>query len=494
MYGQISYNESMENSMNTKKTQLNSLHELDDFSKIEVFERYLEVKLDRDKKAVQVEELQATVNQLRELLILGQSKVYGASSEKYIVEDGEQTSLLEDGNLGVFNEAEKFVKVAKEAHVRRKKGEVGPNKPCFDHLPVEEVIEELLPEDQICDTCQGPLRVLKTVERFEIGIRPAQLYKIKRVSTIYSCPVCEENGDNPIKNSAKELPVFQGSYVSPSLLAYTLAKKYWEKVPIHRLEKKFYYSGVKISRGLISKWIIDGAHLYLRGLYDLMHEELLKGSIIQADETRLQVLKEPGRRPQQESYMWHYVSGHLEPRQISLYEYQPGRSGEYAKKFLEGFTGFLQTDGYKAYGMVPGVTRVGCHAHARRMFLDAIKAMGKDKASVRGTLAYKGLSYYNQLFALEDKFSTMSPQDRYQARLEQSKKLLEALKKWLHETQKIVVAKSKLGEAINYSINQWPYLVAFLQDANLETSTNRVLSSSLGNPHLSSGMHCRNVA
>lgn len=103
----------MENSMNTKKTQLNSLHELDDFSKIEVFERYLEVKLDRDKKAVQVEELQATVNQLRELLILGQSKVYGASSEKYIVEDGEQTSLLEDGNLGVFNEAEKFVKVAK---------------------------------------------------------------------------------------------------------------------------------------------------------------------------------------------------------------------------------------------------------------------------------------------------------------------------------------------------------------------------------------------
>ena len=119
--------------------------------------------------------------------------------------------------------------------------------------------------------------------------------------------------------------------------------------------------------------------------------------------------------------------------------------------------------------------------------------MGKDTASVRGTLAYKGLSYYNQLFALEDKFSTMSPQDRYQARLEQSKKLLEALKKWLHETQKIVVAKSKLGEAINYSINQWPYLVAFLQDANLETSTNRVLSSSLGNPHLCSGMSCCNA-
>lgn len=455
---------------NTKK-ELNTREELDDFTKIEVFDKYMEVRLERDQKAIQVEELLATIEQMQELLRLGQSKTYGTSSEKNIDQEIEQLSFFEEGHQGVFNEPEVYVE--KATHTRRKQGYVGPNKPCFDHLPVEEVIEELAPEDQFCDTCHSPLLPMKMVERVEICIKPARLYKRVIKTQLYVCRTCEENGANPIKSSSTQLPVFSGSYASASLLAYAMAKKYWEKVPIHRLEKQFFYSGIQISRALLSKWIIDGSHLYLRGLYDRLHEELLKGAIIQADETPLQVLKEPGRKPKQNSYMWHYVSGHLEPRQISLYEYQPGRSGDYARQFLNGFGGFLQTDGYSGYKKVTEVTSVGCFAHARRKFVEAIKAMGKETTDLRGTLAFEGLDFNDRLFKLEREFSNMSPKERYEARLKKSKPLLEAYKAWLYETRKKVVQRSKLGEAITYSLNQWPQLIAFLEDGALEISNNR---------------------
>ncbi|PKK38678.1 hypothetical protein ABB02_01984 [Clostridiaceae bacterium JG1575] len=183
---------------------------------------------------------------------------------------------------------------------------------------MEEIIEERAPEEQFCNTCHGPLRELKTVERVEICIKPAKIYKRKILSKIYSCVTCEKNGDAPIVSSAKELPLFNGSDASSSLVAYVMAKKFWEKVPIHRLEKKFFYSGVKISRGLISKWIRDATQLYLRGLYDFMQEALLKGEMIPADETKREVLREPGRKAQQSSYMWHYVSGPLEHHPVAL--------------------------------------------------------------------------------------------------------------------------------------------------------------------------------
>ena len=462
----------MENKMIAPENELNNLEKLKSFSQIELCEKLLENQRELDQKDIQIEELEATIQRLRELLKLSQSNAYGTSSEKNLDPNIEQLSMLDEEPRGVFNEAERYVEVEKKTHVRRKEGKVGPNKPCFDHLPVVEVIEEPSDADMHCE-CGGTRRVLKTVERFEIGIVPAKLYKIKYVSQELSCPTCDKAGDQPIINSARQLPVFSGSYASSSLLAYIMAKKYWEKVPVHRLEKQFWYSGIQMSRSLLSRWLIDGAHLYLRGLYDLLHENLLQCSIIGADETKLQVLREPGRKASQSSYMWHYVSGHQESRQIALYQYQPGRSGEYARRFLEGFSGFLLTDGYSGYNKVQGVSRAGCHAHARRKFADAIKAMGADKAGARATLAYQGLQYYDELFRLERLFSTMSREERFQARLTQSKPLLEALKTWLHSTGKVVVAKSKLGEAVQYSLNQWPNLITFLQDPDLEISNNR---------------------
>ena len=459
--------------MNTTK-ELNNINQLDDFSKAEIFDKYQEVRFERDKAILHMEEALATVEQLKALMRISQKSQYGASTEKRSTEDEVQLSLLDDGNLGVFNEAEEIVEDEKKVpHVRRKKGEVGPNKPCFDHLPVQEVIYELAEEDQDCSKCGSPLKFLRQEERIELEIIPVQIIKKKYISQIFSCPPCEEEGKNPIVNTSQRLPVFSGSYVSPSLLAYIMAKKYWEKVPIYRLEKILYNTGIKINRALLSKWIIDGAHLYIKGLYNLMHEELLKNSIIHADETSLQVLREPGRKAETTSYMWHYVSGHLEPKQVALYEYKPGRSGEYAANFLKGYKEYLQTDGYSGYRKVVGVKKMGCLAHARRKYIDAMVSFGKNPQLMRGTLTQDGLSYFDKLFKLEDKFKELTPEERYEKRLEHSKPLLEEYKRWLYTSRKLVPEKSKLGEAIRYSLNQWDELVMFLADGRLELTNNR---------------------
>lgn len=109
------------------------------------------------------------------------------------------------------------------------------------------------------------------------------------------------------------------------------------------------------------------------------------------------MLHEPGKTPQSESYMWLYrISGDTD-KPIVLYEYQPGRGAKHPKEFLEGFNGYLHTDGYAGYHNLPGeITIVGCWAHLRRKFDEAVKSLPKGKA--KGSSASQGLTYCNLLF------------------------------------------------------------------------------------------------
>lgn len=97
--------------------------------------------------------------------------------------------------------------------------------------------------------------------------------------------------------------------------------------------------------------------------------------------------------------------------------------------------------------------------------------MGKNEL-IKGTLAEEALTYFDRIFHLEHEFAEMNPENRYKARLEQTKPLLEAFWTWLKTTQKKVTAKSGLGTAIFYTLNQWEFLVSFLKDGRLEITNN----------------------
>src|SRR5690554_3741194 len=162
-----------------------------------------------------------------------------------------------------------------------------------------------------------------------------------------------------------------------------------------------------------------------------MREMLLTENVIMADETSIQVLKEDGKAAESKSFMWVYRSGRY-GHGIVLYEYQPSRAREHPKLFLQDFKGYLQSDGYAGYNGLPNVTHVGCWAHARRGFDEAIKAAGKRSKAPQ---AAEGLKFCNDLFDIENALEDVDPKERYARRLLRSKPVLDAFLAWLEKTR-----------------------------------------------------------
>jgi hypothetical protein len=170
--------------------------------------------------------------------------------------------------------------------------------------------------------------------------------------------------------------------------------------------------------------------------------------------------------------MWLYRTSGCAEHPIVLYEYQPNRKAENSEKFLKAFSGWLHADGYQGYHKLPENIRVvGCWAHARRKFDEALNALDKDTR--KGSLAATGECYCSRLFRLEEAFAELPPEERYAKRLEQEKPVLDALLAWANEASGKVAPKSALGKALHYLLEQWPYLVRYLEDGRLELSNNR---------------------
>ncbi len=217
----------------------------------------------------------------------------------------------------------------------------------------------------------------------------------------------------------------------------------------------------------MSDWVLKCAELLLP-LYDRLHWFMGFVAILHADETTLQVLREAGRSAQSKSYMWLYLTGAAEEKQIALYEYQEGRSGSFPSAFLKDFHGYLQTDGYSGYNAVEDDIRVGCWAHLRREFDEAVKA--QPRGTKTGS-AVEGLAYCTKLFVIERESRDLPPEKRYEERLKRGKPLLEQFKSWTDSRE--VSSKSKLGQAFTYLRNQWGNLTNYLLDGRLEISNNR---------------------
>ncbi len=149
---------------------------------------------------------------------------------------------------------------------------------------------------------------------------------------------------------------------------------------MYRLEQEFNRQGLKLSRQTMANWLLKASEKWLQSVYDALHKQLCKEPVLHADETTLQVLKEPGRSSTSKSYMWLYRTSGCAKQAIVLYEYQPTRKAEHAEAFLQGFSGWLHADGYQGYHKLPGNIRVvGCWAHARRKFDEALSTLPQEK-------------------------------------------------------------------------------------------------------------------
>jgi transposase len=401
------------------------------------------------------------------------AQLFGRKSEKTVVEDGPQPLPLFDMPEPSGDEdSEDTVHVP--AHDRKKRG----RRPLPDNLPRVERIHDIADADKICGCGCELSRIGEEVSE-QLDIIPAKVQVIRHIRPKYACKNCEGVEDNgpAVKIAPVPPQIIPRSIAGPGLLAHVLTGKFVDHMPFYRQEKQFFRLGVELSRTSMCNWAMQAASA-CQPLLNLLQDEVLSSSLIQADETTLQVLREPGRSPTSKSYMWVFRRGDPD-RPVLIYQYHPTRSGDVAKAFLRDFAGYVQTDGYIGYDFldhVEGVRHIGCWAHARRKFMDVIKAQGKNRKSGSGD---KALSYIRKLYKLEKNAhrQNLTPDEIFTLRQEQAKPVLDNFKKWLLKKSGQTPPKGLLGMAVTYTLNQWERLVGYIEDGCLSPDNNMAENS-----------------
>ena len=291
------------------------------------------------------------------------------------------------------------------------------------------------------------------------------------VQYVYKCVECGKNDTNPYDSiicAPVPVSVLTHSFASPSCVAWVMYQKYMMSVPLYRQEKDFKRMGAELKRDMMANWVIRSSEYWLKPLYDKMHQQLLKCNVIMSDETTWQVNHEDGKNASSKSYIWIHRNGNCEGPPIVLYKYTSTRSGDHAKKFLEGFYGYHVSDAYAGYEKVEGIIRCLCFSHLRRYYLDAIP-LDSRKKEIPGSGGAIGRAYCDKLFRLERKWKELLPEERKKKRLIYSVPVLDAFFAWAENT---FTNQYYLKKALGYTLNHKKYFTNFLLDGRIPLSNN----------------------
>lgn len=410
---------------------------------------------------------------LREELRLLRIEKYGAKSEKL---SDAQFAFMEQ-ELGVhpdevageaeLSEEEKLAvaeilqspqtKKSKAAKAHRGRVELPA------HLERVEKIIACAPEQCRCGQCGAEKIVIRYEESEELAYRPAVPYVQVIKREMRACKHCEELG---VSTAPVPEKIIAKSKLSNGLIVSILIWKYVEHLPLYRIAVRFLREyQVELSLSLLCDAMMAVGDL-LRALVLVMIQELVQGRYVQADETTVPVQTTEKKGKNHQGYLWEYSC----PEGNVIFDFQMGRSREGPRKMLAHFRGILQCDGYAAYDKIggEGMRIAGCWAHARRGFVDAVKAAGKDPVALAIVAKINGLYRVER----EAREQELSAQQRLALRLEKSVPQMTAIKEAIKEAQKHATPASTLGKACAYTLNQWDRLQIYLSDGVVEIDQN----------------------
>jgi transposase len=439
------------------------------------------------------------IERLKEELRLATHKRFGASSEKA---DPDQGQLFNEAEvLGSMPPAPEADEITVPAHTRAK----GGRKPIDDRLPRERIEHDIPDAEKLCPCGSGHARPrIGEVVTEQADIEPAKVKVIQHVRFKYG-PCCQCDGVFPPVADEREkaaassadasaarvsravvvpearavivapLPVqpIPKSMAAPGLCAFIATAKYQDGLPLYRQETILARHGLSISRATLAAWMIRLGELIVP-LINLAEEVQLAYDVLQMDETTVQVLKEDGRPAQSQSRMWVRRGGPPD-KPVILFNYEPTRSGKVAWRLTEDFKGYLQSDGFSGYDAVgkrEGIVHIGCLAHARRKFDEALKAQ---RPGDRGGLAAEGLALIQRIYRIEKaaREANLTPAQRKQLRDERARPVWGELRRWLDAKRGQAPPQMLIGKAMTYLDNQWLQLIRVLDDGRLEVDNNR---------------------
>ena len=323
------------------------------------------------------------INILEEQIRFLKAKLFGRKSEKLAEDDSQQLQL--------FDEAEETLEASTPAenesivpaHTRKKPG----RRPLPEDLPRIHVIHDLSDEEKLCG-CGTQMSLIGEDISEKLDIIPAKMQVLRHIRYKYACKGCEglESNGGSVKIAPLPPQLIPQGIATPGLIAYVLTSKFVDALPFYRQEKIFQRIGVDITRATMAFWAMYAANR-IKPLMELLDVENRSGPLINVDETKVQVLNEPGRANTSLSYMWVFRGGEPD-KPVVIYRYHPTRSGDIPLKYLKEYNGYIQSDGYIGYdalGERPGIIHLGCWAHARRKFVEAVRAREKSKRKKKGS-------------------------------------------------------------------------------------------------------------
>jgi transposase len=421
-----------------------------------------------------IEHKQYRIEFLEERVRVLTHALFGRKSEKRAPSEEEGLQQLH-----LFNEAEALVEEEKReepltvpAHTRRKP----KRKPLPPDLPRVEVIHDIDEKEKLCGCGEQLTKIGEEVTE-KLDIEPAKIRVIRHIRYKYACGNCEgvETEGPTVKMAPPPPEMIPKGIATPGLLAHIAVSKYQDALPLYRQEKIFSRHGIDLSRSTMAGWMVRSAEC-CNPLMELVQKELLEGPLVNADETPVQVMNEPGRENTTKSYMWVFRGG--DPQSpVILFRYHPTRSGDVPREILKGYQGYLQTDAFSAYeGMekeMPGILLVGCFAHVRRNFIKVIDARGSEAKKKPGS-AEVALEYIRKLYVIEKttRASGLSPPEMLELRKEKATPVLDEFRVWMGKRVIQTPPKGLLGKALSYALNHWPKLIRYVEDEHITPDNN----------------------
>jgi transposase len=415
------------------------------------------------------------IEQLLDYIALLKRKRFGPSSER-----------VSPDQLGLFDEAElealigELEQQAPPPVTPSSPADAPPKtkpvrRPLPEHLPRVERIIDLPTATKEAMGADWHLIGYDAAE--QLAIIPRQHYVIRTLRAKYAPRHPEVPGAEQGVIIAPRAPqILPKAIAHSSLLADLVTAKFVDALPLYRQEKIFAREGIALSRQTMAGWLI-ALDEKLTPLLAAMRSLLYEGRVLHVDETRLQVLDEPGRTAAQQSFMWVYCGG-PPGRPVIFFQYADSRSATVPKAFLRGPPGsdpplgrlYLLSDGYAAYSSVAlelGLAgHAACWAHVRRKFVEAAAGRSANAA------AHQMVALIGKLYAVERRLKDATPAERQAERAVHSRPLLDAIKTWLDDKSTKALPKGLLGTAISYALGVWPQLTTFLADGHLPIDNN----------------------
>jgi transposase len=414
-------------------------------------------------------EAQDYVQRMIEQLVLARHRLFGVSSEQHV------------GQARLFDEAEALAQATTEAMdiapippeiASSDSNDKSPKRPARGKrspLPADltrlDVVHEV-PEDERTCPCGTPMIEIGQDVSEQLDIVPMQVRVLRHIRKRYGCPASIHV---PVTAVLPPQPLPK-SNASADFLAMLLTVKFVDGLPLARFEYVLDRHGVPVPRQTLARWVI-GAGRLLQPLHNLLRDTLTDGPFLHVDETVVQVLKEDGKTPTSTSYMWVQTGGPPD-KPVVLYDYDPSRSGQVPVRLLEGYQGYLMTDGYDGYNALAetdGIEHLACWAHVRRRFVDATRVQPKGK---RGH-ADEAVALIGKLYSIERDHKDAGDEVRFLARQQHSVPALAALHAWLEKTLPGVTPKSALGTALAYLRKYWSRLIRYTERGDLPIDNNR---------------------